>query len=214
MIDELPDAPDAVTPDAFAGPDHPMRTLTRDVAFGGQWNRDRAERVASLFSGMAEGWSAANTDAAKTAPVRDALGRGGLDFGRRWLELGSGTGAGTAIMAPRVARLVCCDLALEMLRHAPPGLAPQVRADASQLPFADGHFDVVVMVNMLLFPAEIDRILDKNRGKIMWVNTLGDQTPIHLPPGDVAAALPGAWHGTTARAGSGFWAVLERRQTE
>jgi hypothetical protein len=45
----------------------------------------------------------------------------------------------------------------------------------------------------------------------VWVNTLGDQTPIHLPAGDVVAALPGAWSGRTARAGTGFWLTAERR---
>ena len=35
----------------------------------------------------------------------------------------------------------------------------------------------------------------------------------HRKPGfesDVEAALPGAWEGTTARAGTGLWAVLRR----
>jgi hypothetical protein len=44
----------------------------------------------------------------------------------------------------------------------------------------------------------------------VWVNTLGDQTPIHLPPGDVERALPGDWNGVTARAGTGQWTVLRR----
>ena len=79
----------------------------------------------------------------------------------------------------------------------------------AQLPLADDSADVVLMINMLLFPAEVDRVLRPD-GHVVWVNTLGDQTPIHLAPDDVAAALPGDWHGTTSFAGTGLWAVLRR----
>lgn len=95
-----------------------------------------------------------------------------------------------------------------MLANAP-DLAPRVRSDASLLPFPDASFDAVLLINMLLFPAEIDRIL-RDGGSVLWVNTLGDQTPIHLPPADVLHALPGEWSGRTARAGTGFWVAARR----
>ena len=95
-----------------------------------------------------------------------------------------------------------------MLAHAPL-LTPKVRADSSRLPFADDSADVVLLINMLLFPAEVDRILQPG-GHVVWVNTLGDQTPIHLLPADVEAALPGEWTGVASNAGTGLWAVLER----
>jgi hypothetical protein len=47
-------------------------------------------------------------------------------------------------------------------------------------------------------------------GTIVWVNTLGDQTPIHLPAADVLEALPGEWTGVAARAGTGFWLAARR----
>jgi len=62
---------------------------------------------------------------------------------------------------------------------------------------------------MLLFPGEVDRVLAPG-GTVTWVNTLGDQTPIHLPPADVIEALPGVWEGVTANAGTGLWATLRR----
>ena len=77
------------------------------------------------------------------------------------------------------------------------------------LPLADHTADVVLMINMILFPAEVDRIL-RPAGHVVWINTLGDQTPIHLPPSDVEAALPGDWECATSRAGTGLWAVLRR----
>ncbi len=126
-----------------------------------------------------------------------------------WLEVGSGTGAGARVLTPRVTSLVCTDLSEQMLLHAP-DLAPRVRSDASVLPFADDCFDAILLVNMLLFPREIDRLL-RDAGVVVWVNTLGDQTPIHLPPADVLDALPGEWAGITARAGSGFWLTVRRK---
>ncbi len=95
-----------------------------------------------------------------------------------------------------------------MLAHAPDD-SPRVRADSSRLPFADDVADVVLLINMLLFPAEVDRIL-RPGGRLVWVNTLGDQTPIHLPADDVIAALPGEWCGVASRAGIGTWAVVRR----
>lgn len=205
----LPDAADVSAPEPFAGPDHPMRKLTRQVAFDGGWDSARAKKVADLFDSMAADWSEKNVDPTKAAPIRDALERGNASAYGRWLELGSGTGAGTRVLSGRIDSVVAFDLAGEMLAHAPGDLAPRVRGDASVLPFGDDSFDTVMMVNMLLFPGEVDRVLAPG-GTVLWVNTLGDQTPIHLPVADVVKALPGRWEGVSANAGTGFWATLRR----
>jgi len=205
---ELADHPGAVEAEPFAGPDHPMRRLTRAIAFGEPWTDADSDRVQAVFDGLAPAWSDDHVDPTKAAPVADALDRGDVPVAGEWLEVGSGTGAGARILAPSVGSLVCCDLSAEMLRHAP-DLAPRVRADAATLPFSDASFDAIVLVNMLLFPREVDRVL-RAEGVVVWVNTLGDQTPIHLPPSDVIDALPGAWTGTTAAAGSGFWLTARR----
>lgn len=207
-LTQLPDHPDATEPEPFAGPDNPMRMMTRAKAFGEAWEPSDSSRVQEIFDGMAASWSESHVDPVKAAPVEDALDRGGLPLDGDWLEVGSGTGAGARILEHRVASLVCSDLAAEMLRHTP-DIAPRVRADASQLPFPDRSFDAILLINMLLFPAEIDRLL-RPAGAILWVNTLGDQTPIHLPPFDVLEALPGAWTGQTALAGTGFWLTARR----
>ena len=206
---KLDDAAGASDPEPFAGPDHPIRKLTRQVAFDGTWDSARAEKVGALFDSLAADWSEDHVNPSKAAPILDALERGGVSTAGRWLELGSGTGAGTRVLHDRVGSLIACDLAAEMLRNAPGQLAPRVRGDASVLPFGDDAFDVVMMVNMLLFPAEVDRVVAPG-GSVVWVNTLGDQTPIHLPVVDVAGALPGSWGGVTARAGTGFWATFRR----
>lgn len=205
----LDDAPGTTDPEPFAGPDHPIRKLTRQVAFDGAWDAVRAAKVASLFDSLAADWSAEHVDATKAAPITDALERGGAPRSGRWLELGSGTGAGTRVLHDQVESLLAVDLSGEMLAHAPAELAPRVRGDASTLPFATDSFETVLMVNMLLFPSEVDRVLVGD-GTVIWINTLGDQTPIHLPADDVVAALPGRWSGVTARAGTGFWVSLRR----
>ena len=205
---DLIDHPDATTPAPFAGPDHPMRILTRAKAFGEPWTTDDAARVQQIFDGLAGEWSEDYVDPVKAAPVADALDRGDVPLEGSWLEVGSGTGAGARLLTPRVASLTCTDISEQMLLHAP-DVAPRVRADATRLPFADASFDAVLLVNMLLFPHEIARIL-RPAGVVVWVNTLGDQTPIHLAPSDVLAALPGSWRGRTARAGTGFWLAARR----
>jgi ubiquinone/menaquinone biosynthesis C-methylase UbiE len=209
MLEHLADHRSTIDPEPFAGPDHPMRLLTRAMAFGEPWTQGDADRVAAVFDSMAADWSANNVDATKAAPVLDALERGAVPIEGDWLELGSGTGAGTRLLSDIVGSLVATDLAAEMLRHAPRELAPHVRADASRLPFRTHAFDAVLMINMLLFPYEVDRVL-RPGGTVVWVNTLGDQTPIHLPPDDVVDALPGTWAGRTARAGAGFWVTARR----
>ncbi len=195
-------------PEPFAGPDHPMRLLTRAKALGEPFSAAESARVQEIFDSMAADWSGTHVDATKAAPVEDALERGEVPLAGDWLEVGSGTGAGAQVLTGRVGSLVCTDLAHEMLRHAP-DLAPKVRSDASRLPFGDDRFDAVLLVNMLLFPTEVDRVL-RPGGVVVWVNTLGDQTPIHLPPADVLAALPGSWSGITASAGTGFWLTARR----
>lgn len=205
---ELPPHPDYRPPAPFAGPDHPMRQLTRAMAFHREWTADDADRVAAVFDRLAPDWSADHVDPLKAAPLLDAIERGPVGVDGRWIELGSGTGAGCHALDGLVAEHISLDLSYQMLAHAPEH-SPRVQADSSRLPLADDVADVVLMINMLLFPEEVDRVL-RPHGAVVWVNTLGDQTPIHLPPADVVAALPGDWTGVTSLAGTGLWAVLRR----
>ena len=210
MLEHLADHPSTIDPEPFAGPDHPIRQRTRAVAGGEPWTAGNATRMAELFDSMAAEWATRHVDETKAAPVLDALDRGDVPIEGDWLELGSGTGAGARLLSGVVGSLVATDLSAEMLRHAPSELAPRVHADASTLPFPKASFDAVLMINMLLFPGEVDRML-RPAGVVVWVNTLGDQTPIHLPADDVLSALPGTWIGRTARAGTGFWLTARRR---
>lgn len=204
IVEMAPDRP------AVGGPDHPMRKVTQQVAFESDgWGADRTAKVRALFDGLAPEWQARNT-AERGEPLLDALERGGLGRGEtRCLELGCGTGAGTGVLAERFRTVVAIDLSSEMLARAPAACAHRVQADASSLPLRSGSVDVAVLVNMLLFPAELDRVLAPD-GTVVWVNSLGDATPIHLAAEDVQSALPGRWAGVASEAGWGTWCTLRR----
>ena len=72
-------------------------------------------------------------------------------------------------------------------------------ADGARLPLADGAADAVVLVNCFLFPAEVDRVLAPD-GVVVWVNSSGGETPIHLPPEDVDRGAPGPVGGRAGHA--------------
>lgn len=202
----LPDAEGTVTDLPVFGSVSPMREVTETVAFDAAWDFSRREKVRELFDGMAAEWSSRATPE-REASILDALDRGGL-AGGTVIELGSGTGIGTGHLIERFNDVVALDLSMAMLHHQP-DLAPKVQADASVLPFRDDAADLLVLVNMLLFPAEVDRVL-RPGGGLLWINTLGHETPIHLTPEAVVDALPGSWTATAGRAGSGLWAAVQR----
>lgn len=204
----VPDAPGTDRDVPVFGSTHPMRELTRDLAFGGSWTPDRAAEVSGLFDSMASGWSESHAVPARMAAIVDVLERGGVDPGRI-IELGSGTGLATALLTERGFDVIALDLSLQMLLHAPPDAGQRVRGDSSALPFPDDAAPAMLLVNMMLFPAEIDRILAPG-GALLWVNTLAEETPIHLPAEDVVAALPGTWTAVAGRAGTGLWCVARR----
>jgi SAM-dependent methyltransferase len=189
--------------------EHPMRVVTRQVAglASGEWTPELRDRVSGIFDMLADEW-VMRSSPERAQVVADALERCG-DLHGVALEVGAGNGAYTAMIAEHVDAVAAIELSPEMLARMPaePGL--RMRADASQLPFADGAADAVVLINMFLFPNEVERVLAPD-GVVVWVNSSGDQTPIHLPPSEVAAALPGEWDGVMARAGVGLWCALRR----
>ena len=210
-IDRLPDLEiPGHSPSQPDGANHPMRVMTRRAAGlqGPPWDAAARAEVAALFDGMAPEWHT-RTSPERARVVLDALARGGVGGGGTALELGSGIGAYTGMLAERWDRVVAMDLSIEMLRLAAGEPGHRVLADAADLPLAAGSVDAAVLVNMLLFPAELDRVVAPD-GCVVWVNSSGESTPIHLLPAEVADALPGTWTGTWARAGTGLWSVLRR----
>ena len=216
MITELPvvlEAPEGEATWGAAAVDHPMRAVTRAVAFDPDgWTAERQAEVVELFDRLAPEWSSRDV-AGRELPILDALDRGlgavAAPGRGRAVELGGGTGLYSAAMAERFATLVTLDISWEMIRLVPGGAALAVQGDGARLPFEAGALDALVLINMFLFPAEVDRVLAPD-GVVVWVNSRGPDTPIHLTADEVDQALPGAWEGVASRAGWGTWSVHRR----
>lgn len=191
------------------GPDHPMRRVTRQVAFEpGGWTPERKTKVTELFDTMAPDWDGRITADESNVPLTDAFERGGALNGP-CVEIGAGTGRATEVLAKRFGPVLAVDVSIEMLRRFREPSAVRTLADGASLPVRDGSVGVLVLVNAFLFPQEVDRVLRPD-GAVVWVNTLGEYTPIHLPVTDVVDALPGHWTATSAEAGWGLWGVIRR----
>ncbi|MER7542137.1 class I SAM-dependent methyltransferase [Spirillospora sp. NPDC127506] len=187
-----------------------LRTFARDLATGHQaWTRETAQFFRDLFDQLAATWDTGQATG-RDDPVRDALARGGPfpdQSAAPCLELGSGTGAYTPLLTDAFGRVVSLDISANMLRQAAGRSPSRIQADAAALPFPTGSIAVVVAIDMLLFPAEINRVLAPG-GVLLWINQLGTDGPLYLPAADVADALPGQWDAVEAEAGWGTWATL------
>ncbi len=197
------------------GPDHPMRIATRRAAGldPGGWTGDLRDQVRGFFDDLAGEWHT-RTSPQRTAVVMDALERG---LGRVEkpagvaVEVGSGIGAYSGLLAERFKSVLAIDLSLTMLKLAASEPAHRVQADGARLPIGSESAAAVVLINAFLFPEEVDRVLSP-RGVLIWVNSSGEQTPIYLSTEDLVASLPGDWTGVSSRAGEGQWCVVRRSE--
>jgi Methyltransferase domain len=195
------------------GPDHPMRIATRRAAGfqAGGWTGELRHQVEGYFDGLAGEWHT-RTSPQRTAVVMDALlrGLGAIDspVGMA-VEVGSGIGTYSNLLAERFATVVAIDLSLAMLKLAPTGPVHRVQADGAKLPLGESSAAAIVLINAFLFPAEVERVLSP-AGALVWVNSSGEHTPIYLSVDDLVAGLPGEWTGTSSLAGEGHWCVLRR----
>jgi ubiquinone/menaquinone biosynthesis C-methylase UbiE len=196
----------------MGGPDHPMRIATRRAGLQPEgWTAELRREVAEFFDGIASDWHTRSSPE-RMAVVLDALSRGvdstEVPVGTA-VEVGSGIGAYSRLLAERFETVVAIDLSRSMLSLAPVAPAHRVQADGARLPLRDGSAAAIVLINAFLFPDEVERVLSPN-GVLVWVNTSGEQTPIYLSVDDLVARLTGEWTGTTSEAGEGYWCVLRR----
>ncbi|HET6830407.1 MAG TPA: class I SAM-dependent methyltransferase [Solirubrobacterales bacterium] len=107
----------------------------------------------------------------------------------RALDIGTGTGVAALFVAREFpyAAVRGVDVSEEMIRRAKAkvGLDPEGRvafrvADAAALPYGDGDFDLVTLLNMPPFFAEIARVL-RHGGHAIVAASSGDQTPFYTP---------------------------------
>jgi ubiquinone/menaquinone biosynthesis C-methylase UbiE len=108
---------------------------------------------------------------------------------QRALDLGTGTGVAAKAVAGRFdsAEVVGVDLSARMIAEAsarlPRALADRVAysiADASALPFADGAFQLVTLMNMIPFFDELARVVAPG-GAVVLSFSRGAETPIYVP---------------------------------
>ncbi|NNN21785.1 MAG: class I SAM-dependent methyltransferase [Acidimicrobiales bacterium] len=188
---------------------HPMREVTFNAAFHpDSWTQQKADQVAQAFDALAPTWEERG-HARHVSPLIDAIERGGTIPDGPALEVGSGTGIVTPHILNHFDNVISIDIAKEMLSQVKSRLAPLVRCDSFHLPIRDKSIAAAILVNALLFPHEIDRVLTQN-GVIIWVNTLGSDTPIHLSAESVENAMPGNWSWMASGADWGTWVVLRR----
>lgn len=129
------------------------------------------------------------------APLAAALER--VPQPRAVLDLGTGTGKAARLVADYFpeAEVVGADLSPAMVAEAQRLLAPELAgrvrfavADAAALPFADGAFDLVVLLNMIPFFEELARVTAPG-GRIVFAWFSGPSTPIYTPPETLRARL-------------------------
>jgi ubiquinone/menaquinone biosynthesis C-methylase UbiE len=146
------------------------------------------------------------------------LARSSLPKGGACIEVGSGTGLQTAPLLEHFDHVFSVDLAPAMLEHTQDngslGRLSLGRVDASSLPIRDASVAAVAAVNMFLFPGEYLRVL-RPGGRLIFVSTGGDTTPIYLSPGDVIAALR-PWlndpPAIASRVGRSTWTVVTKEE--
>jgi SAM-dependent methyltransferase len=171
------------------------------------------------FDRMAPRWDAIRSEGA-LAPYEAALAAVHPPP-RRALDLGTGTGDGAFAIARRfpAAEVVGADLAEGMVEQArrktPADLGDRVRfeqADAAQLPYETGSFDLVALGNMIPFFDELDRVLAPG-GSIFFAFSGGAATPIYVPPDRLRAELERRWFSDFAEFSAGAGTALLARKS-
>jgi SAM-dependent methyltransferase len=189
--------------------DHPIRqvadAVTEAPATWGSFRRG----VLATFDELARDWESRLGPEQLTA-LSAALQQ--IPAPSRALDVACGTGIAADLVAGSFpsAGVTALDLSFEMLRAAVRKPRPHsvrfVTGDASALPFPDATFDLVTVLNGLIFANELARVLTPS-GVLAVAFSSGADTPIYVDPGKLEGALidGGFIDVRSGRAGPGNW---------
>jgi SAM-dependent methyltransferase len=174
----------------------------------GSWNRQEAAAMRAAFDAAAAGWE--DSRGGYRRPVlADALARGGPFLSGRAVEIASGTGLLTPLIAQLWPGVAAVDLSGGMLAYS--AASCRIQADAARLPLADGCAAAVVIGDGPLFAAEAARVMAAG-AVLVWSNALGDGAPFFVPvevlTGVMTEAAGHPWDAVHSQAHWGSWAVL------
>jgi SAM-dependent methyltransferase len=176
----------------------------------GTWDRQEATAMRAGFDAAAAGWD--DSRGSYRRPVlADALARGGPFRPGQAVEIASGTGLRTPLIAAVWPEVVAVDLSGGMRARA--AASGRIQADAARLPLADRCAAAVVIGDGPLFAAEAARVMAAG-AVLVWSNALGDGAPFFVPAQVLAGAMTAAtgrpWDAVHSQAHWGSWAVLRR----
>jgi SAM-dependent methyltransferase len=177
------------------------------------WDRQEAAAMRAGFDEAARDWE--DSRGGYRRPVlADALARGGPFRSGRAVEIASGTGLLTPLIAAVWPEVAAVDLSGGMLARS--AAADRIQADAARLPLADGCAAAVVIGDGPLFAVEMTRVMAAG-AVLVWSNALGDGAPFFVPVGVLAEVMTAAtgrdWDAVHSQAYWGSWAVLRPAET-
>lgn len=146
-----------------------------------------------MFDSLAPEWDATRVSPEHLTALDAALERVETEPARI-LDIGTGTGAAARSLARRWPRahVVGVDLSPGMIAEARSRAGSEREryelADASRLPFGDGEFELVTLLNMIPFFDELARVTAPG-GTVVVANSRGASTPIWVPLETVRAQL-------------------------
>ena len=135
--------------------------------------------------------------------------------GQRALDVGAGPAQLSGALVGLVAEAVALDPSQALLGHAPPGVR-RVAGSAEAMPFPDGEFDLVTIVNSLHHVADPVRTLDEmarvltSAGTIVVQDYLADPDPERAERWETIERLRDPGHRSLPREGE-VAKQLERR---
>ncbi|MFI6941174.1 class I SAM-dependent methyltransferase [Streptomyces sp. NPDC050418] len=193
---------------------HPSRHAQRQVLDGQLGGEEGWSRLRTIYAEQAPEWrdwtqlqpGYAQSVADGLREVKDAP----------WaVEVCCGTGEATSEVRARFTKVVACDVNLAMLRGRDTG-APQdgvvwIAADVRSLPFADRSVPLMVALNGVFNPEEIERVIVPG-GQVLWCTSFREGTPLYVSPGEMGDRLGSGWTGRTGLSGFGQWTLLTRTE--